>query len=56
MKVGDLVQSKHRHKSIGLVLEILDAGRRVRLQWIDTLDIDVGGISLFHVISKCNYN
>jgi len=56
MKSGDLVQSKHRHKSIGLVLEILDNGRLLRLQWVDTLEIDIGGISLFRVISECKFN
>tara|TARA_Y100000034_G_C6792971_1_gene355190 strand:+ start:492 stop:677 length:186 start_codon:yes stop_codon:yes gene_type:complete len=56
MKVGDLVRSMRlssRSKpAIGLILAILDDGCRLRLQWIDTLEIDEGGCFGFEVISE----
>ena len=51
MKVGDLVQSKRKHKSLAIVLEILSE-YRITIMWCDNGEIDAGGKRLFEVISE----
>ena len=48
-KPGDLVRAIAKHKSLAIVLKTLPR-RRVRVVWMDNMEIDEGGVSRFDMI------